>query len=149
VTSPITYGECGCGCGTVGRLKKPHRDGIRCVSRKCSCRRCQGQRNRATGLAKQRIAARKVGVEPRSNEEHWSDPLFVTEVKSGKQCGPLARWWSTVVSQIDANQPDQHKARRAIAMPAGWGARGLVVVELDTWEQMIRPALTAAYGEER
>lgn len=150
-----TYAECGCGCGEYGALKRAHRDGTRCVARKCKCKRCQGTKSRRSGLRNQSVARKKLGVAPShkfgdANEENWHDPLFATEVKSGKQVGPVANWWARVAAQIDASQPDhggQHKARRAVAMPEGWGKRGLVVVELDEWERLVAPALAQVYGE--
>lgn len=144
-----TYATCGCGCGEYGVLKRAHRDGTRCVARKCKCRRCLGKKSSHGGRRKQAQAAKKLGVLNVADEERWHDPLFATEVKSGKQVGPVANWWGRVAAQIDASQPDhgaQHKARRAVAMPEGWGTRGLVVVELDEWERLIAPALEQVYG---
>jgi len=133
--------DCACGCGRYGH---PNKDG--CV-RGCTCRRCLGRRNRRKGLAKQNTARKALGVPASkfgdSNEERWQDERFATEVKSGKQCGPLVNWWRKVEAQVLANEADYGDRRRpvrAVAMPEGQ-SDGLVVVRLSTWEQVIRPAL--------
>lgn len=136
-------GDCGCGCGRYGT---PGRTG--CV-RGCGCARCTGRRNRRKGLAKQSQARKALGVPANrfgdSNEERWTDGLFANEVKSGKQCGPLANWWRKVEAQVHANEADhgdRHRPVRAVAMPEGW-SDGLVVVRLSTWQDIVRPALEA------
>lgn len=156
----MTYGElikskdyCGCGtptCELFGTLKAPNLDGTACV-RGCKCRRCLGRRNRKSGLAKQRVAARALGVQNgkfvASNEESWGG-YFANEVKSGKQVGPVANWWARVEAQVLANEPDHGSRRkpvRAVAMPEGM-SDGLVVVRLSTWREHIAPALTEFYG---
>lgn len=143
------FGECECGCGAWGPLKRAHRDGTRCVARKCTCKRCTGKRSSHGGRRKQSVAAKKLGVLNVADEERWHDPLFSTEVKSGKQVGPAATAWLRAKQQIDASRPDhggQHKPARVVWMPSGWGSRGLVTVELDTWESLIAPALNEVYG---
>lgn len=147
--------ECGCGCGEFGTLKTPWANGQQCVARKCRCARCRGKQNRRSGLRKQSTARKALGVPGQkfgdANEERWSDNVFANEVKSGKQCGPLANWWLRVAAQVVANESDfgdRRRPVRAIAMPEGWGKRGLVVVELATWETLVRPALEEFYGPE-
>ena len=141
-------GDCGCGCGEYGTLKKPHRDGTSCVQRKCRCVRCRNGMNSRGGKRKQAKAAKKLGVVNVADEERWHDPLFATEVKSGKQCGPVSTAWRKARDQIDASRPDhggQHKPARVVWMPEG-RSDDLVTVTLDTWESVVRPALEEVYG---
>jgi hypothetical protein len=143
-------GECGCGCGRFGTLRKRPEGHVR----GCTCPRCTGQRNRRSGLDKQRRARTHLGVAPShrfgdANEERWNDPLFANEVKSGAQCGPVANAWRRAEAQVIANRPDHggaHKPTRVTWMPDGWGDRGLVTVTLATWDELVRPALEALYG---
>lgn len=147
--------ECGCGCGVFGTLKsKPNRRGVICVARKCRCVSCRNRINRKSGLDKQNKARKALGVPGNkfgdSNEERWSDNVFANEVKSGKQCGPLAAWWLRVEKQVRANEADFGDDRhpvRAVAMPEGW-SDGLVAVRLSTWQELVRPALEEFYGPE-
>lgn len=143
---------CGCGCELFGTLGRPDRNGRRHV-RGCGCNVCRGRRNRKQGLAKQTKAARQLGLVTGkfapSNEESYSG-YFANEMKSGKQCGPLANWWLRVEKQVEANRADhgdRHRPVRAVAMPAGWGD-GLVVVRLSTWRDHIGPALEEFYGSD-
>lgn len=145
--------SCGClddRCTAYGTLKKPNRDGTRCVARLCVCRRCTGRNNRKRGLDKQRKAAKALGVTGYvGNEEQWQS-IFRNEVKadllSAKVVGNA---WSRIVAQIDANRPDfgdDHRPARITVMPPGWGPRGIVMVETETWRTLIGPALTEFYG---
>lgn len=151
-------GDCECGvdgCGKYGTLGRPDNQGRRHV-RGCAdsgCRVCLGRRNRRKGLRKQTVARKALGVAPQkfgdANEERWADQHFANEVKSGKQCGPVANWWRRVEAQVLANEPDhggRHRPVRAVAMPEGWGKDGLVVVRLSTWRDQIGPALDEFYG---
>jgi hypothetical protein len=146
--------ECACGCGIVAALKaKAWKDGTRC-NRGCKCARCRGANNRRSGLKKQNTARKALGIPlgkfGSSNEEKWSDNVFANEVKSGQQCGPLFTWWQKVEKQVRANEADFGDTRRpvrAVAMPAGT-SRGLVVVELETWRDVIAPALDEFFGSD-
>lgn len=146
--------ECGCGCGAYGTLKPENRAGIRCVARVCKCAACRGRANRKRGLAKQRTAAKKLGLARgpflASNEENWSDNMFRNEVKSDKlSAGPVGNAWLRCVAQIDANRPDfgdTMRHPRVTFMPPGWGSRGLVVVTTETWAEIVRPAMDEFYG---
>lgn len=146
--------QCVADCGLFGTLGRPDRTGARHV-RGCACRVCMGRRNRRNGLSKQRVARKALGVKPQkfgdANEERWSDALFANEVKSGKQCGPLANWWNRVEAQVRSNESefgDRRRPARAVAMPEGWGHEGLVAVRLSAWRDVVAPALDAFYGEE-
>ncbi|HEV2928430.1 MAG TPA: hypothetical protein VGW74_07045 [Propionibacteriaceae bacterium] len=150
-----TKGTCGCtldACDLFGTLGRPDRDGRRHV-RGCGCPVCRGRRNRRSGQRKQRVARKALGVASQkfsdANEETWADQHFANEVKSGKQCGPVANWWRRVEAQVLANEADhgdRHRPVRAVAMPEGWGSDGLVVVRLSTWRDQIGPALDEFYG---
>lgn len=155
-------GHCQCGdprCldalgneGKFGSLGRPDRTGKR-HTKGCVCRVCSGRWNKRNGHAKQRVARKALGVAPRkygdTHEETWADAYFANEVKSGKQCGPVANWWRKVEGQVLANEADHGDRRRpvrAVAMPEGWGSDGLVVVRLSTWRDQIGPALDEYYG---
>lgn len=138
--------------GMFGALGRPDRNGRR-HARGCPCPSCRGRRNRRSGLSKQREARKALGVAPQkygdTHEERWADTQFANEVKSGKQCGPVANWWRRVEAQVLANEADHGDRRRpvrAVAMPEGWGSDGLVVVRLSTWRDQIGPALDEFYG---
>ncbi len=140
-------------CPLFGTLLPESRDGKQRI-RNCGDPVARGKKNRRTGHAAQRKARKALGVASQkfsdAHEETWVDPLFRTEVKAGKQCGPLANWWARVRKQLDANEPDhgaRQRYRRAVAMPDNERGDGLVVVELSTWEQVISPALDAYWGE--
>lgn len=147
--------DCECGlesCTLFGTLGRPDRNGLRHV-RGCGCNGCRGRRNRRSGLRKQNTARKALGVVGQkfgdTNEERWADQLFANEVKSGKQCGPLANWWRKVEGQVLANEADHGDRRRpvrAVAMPEGWGDDGIVAVRLSTWREQIGPALDEFYG---
>jgi hypothetical protein len=140
-------GDCGCGCGIFGTVRKNG-----CV-RGCGCAKCRGKRNRTKGLAKQRAARKALGVAPShkfgdANEENWNDVLFQNEVKAGKQCGPAVTAWQRIELQAMSNQiaiGSRKKPVRAVLMPDGWGADGLVIVRLSTWQEIVRPALENTY----
>lgn len=116
--------------------------------RGCPCDRCNGKRNRKSGLDRQREARKALGIPPQkfgdANEERWADAHFRTEVKSGKQVGPFVNLWVRCEAQIDANRPDHGddgRPARVVAMPNDFGGDGLVVVRLSTWRDVIAPAL--------
>lgn len=146
---------CCCGCGRVAALRsKPWRDGSTHV-RTCECARCRGARNRRQGLRKQKVAQKALGV-PQSrygdtNEERWGDNVFANETKSGAQVGPVANFWTRTERQVMQNRSDfgsDLRPARIVAMPAGWGDDGVVLVRLSTWRTHVRPALDEFYGPE-
>jgi hypothetical protein len=123
--------------------------------RGCACRRCIGKRNRKSGLARQSVARKALGVPGNkfgdANEENWSDNMFANEVKSGKQCGPLETWFRRVEGQVLANRADhgdRSRPVRAVAMPEGWGDDGIVAMRLSAYRELVRPALDEFYGPE-
>jgi hypothetical protein len=147
-----TKGDCACGCGLFGTLRKRPEGHIR----GCNCPKCRGKRNRQKGLAKQREARKALGVAPShkfgdANEENWQDPLFANEVKSGAQIKAAVTAWTRIEAQVMSNQTavgSQRKPCRAVLMPDGWGKEGLVMVRLSTWTELIAPAMQVVYGDE-
>jgi hypothetical protein len=137
VTSNLkaNVGDCGCGCGAYGTLKKPWRsNNVRCVARKCSCRQCVGRNSKKSGGSKQSKAFTFLGV-PRSSfhpghEEHIGG-LVRAEVKSGGQVGPLWTRYKAAEAQSEAARPfGDHRPFVFVAMPEGV-SYGLVVVRTD------------------
>jgi hypothetical protein len=101
--------ECHCGCGAVGQLKSPWKDGSQCVVRKCACRRCKGRRNRKSGLEAQRRAAKRlnvpvVGSMRPGNEEDYQG-LLRMESKSGAIVRPLFTAYLKAETQSEAARP--------------------------------------------
>lgn len=97
--------SCGCGCGLVGGLRKPWRDGVQCV-RLCRCRRCLGQRNRNKGDSKAREARKALrlpGVNSR-HEELWGGPV-TTEIKAGAKAKPVGTAYERERRQALQNKP--------------------------------------------
>lgn len=116
--------ECGCGCGAYGTLKRPWRDGSRCVARRCSCRRCIGRQAGAKGRRKQSKAATALGI-PRSSihpghEEHFGGALRV-EIKSGKRdTGPGFTAYLRCEAQSEIHRAiGDHRPFAAVLMPEG------------------------------
>ena len=145
-------------CPIFGTLLPASRDGQRRI-RNCGDPVARGKRSRKSGLSAQRTARKRLGVAPShkfgdANEERWVDPLFANEVKSGAQCGPVRTAFLKAEAQILSNEPDhgaQHKAPRVTWMPVDFRDRngqpdGIVSVRLSVWEELVTPALDAAYG---
>lgn len=128
-------GECGCGCGQYGTLKKPNRAGVRCVIRTCKCRSCRGRADRRTGKKKQGTAARRLGIPTNGietgHEEHYAGALRI-EVKSGdREAGPVWTRYAACEAQSEAARPiGDHRPFAAVFMPKGQ-SEGLVVVRLS------------------
>lgn len=136
-----------------GRVWNCRKDDPACTYDK-PCRSCLGRRNRRSGLAKQRVARKALGIPDAkvasvlSNEEGWRDPHFRDEVKSGAQTKPAATRFLAAEKQADANKAvGDFRDFRHVLMPPDWGAEGLVQVRLSVWTKVIRPALLAYWGE--
>lgn len=143
VTSNLkeNVGECGCGCGAFGTLKKPWRsNGVQCVARRCSCRQCMGKQSKKKGGRKQSKAFTSLGV-PRSSmhpghEEHLGGSVRA-EVKSGSQVGPIVTRYLAAEAQSEAARPfGDNRPFVFVAMPEGvsWG---LLVVRTDRLEETV------------
>ena len=138
-------GECGCGCGDFGALRKrPGRDGT-VHTKRCGCGSCQGRRNRDMGDRKARQARRRLGLGGANtrHEEHWRGRLRV-ESKAGEQVGPIATRFQAAEAQSAAQRAiGDDRPFAFVAMPAGWGSDGIVLVRLSEWERSIGPLLEA------
>ena len=133
-------GECGCGCGLFGTLKKPNRAGIRCVKRDCKCASCRGRANKRKGQRKQASAVTALGI-PRSSihpghEEFLPGSLRV-EVKAGAQIKPAVTAYLRCEAQSEAERPiGDHRPFAAVMMPDGT-KDGLVVVRLSNLNEFV------------
>ena len=110
------------------------------------CPSCRGRRNRTQGLRKQRAARKALGVPPsrfhgeQGNEENWRWK-FRTEVKSGKQVGPMVTRYLLAESQANSNKAEGDARPFAfVAMPAGM-SDGFICLRLSTWRREIAPYL--------
>lgn len=101
-------GDCGCGCGKYGTLKKPNRKGVACVARKCKCRSCINKQNPKRGDAKARKGRKILGLGGANtrHEEHWGGPSR-SEFKSGKSTGAntVALHYEKCRAQSEAARP--------------------------------------------
>jgi hypothetical protein len=135
-------GECGCGCGAFGTLKRPSADGTRCVARQCKCKRCIGRANKRRGQAKQRQAAKALGVKlgglGAGHEENWR-AAFRTEVKATKRhAGPVHTAYLDMRAQSEASRPiGDHRPFVATVMPPGV-SYGLLIVRTDDLSAVIQ-----------
>ena len=116
-------------------------------TRKVPCNACRGERNRRSGLRKQRAARKALGVpdarvaSAASNEENWRH-LFRWEVKSGQMARSAATRYLEAEKQAEANKAvGDPRPFGAILMPQGWGSEGLVMVRLSVWRRHIAPEL--------
>lgn len=134
-------GDCGCGCGLYGTLKKPWSNGQQCVARLCKCKRCVGGASGKLGRRKQSKAATALGI-PRSSihpghEEHFGGSVRV-EVKSGKgDTGPTFTAYLRCETQSEASRAiGDHRPFAAVLMPADT-SDGLVVVRLSNLHEFV------------
>lgn len=139
-------------CPMYGSLLKASKDGRHRI-KGCGDIVKRNTRNRSSGLGKQRVARKALGIPPNkfgdSNEERWADPLFANEIKSGAQVRPAATAYLNAERQILSNEPDhggQRKPARVTIMPENFSGDGIVMVRLSTWRELIRPALEDYYG---
>ena len=131
----------------TGRVWACPKEAAECC-RKTPCRSCLGRRNRRKGRVKQNAARKALGVpdagfsSKAANEENWRDPFFVDEVKSGKQCGPVATRFLLWERQAVQNRAvGDLRVPRVTAMPEGWGSDGIVMVRASVWKSVVVPAL--------
>lgn len=130
-------GDCGCGCGAHGTLKKPNRKGIRCVARVCKCVSCRNRNNRKRGLTKQRQAAVALGLDVGkflpSDEEAMGGNVRMECKATKAEAGPVWTAFSKVEAQSEAARPiGDHRPFVAVFMPPGEGKDGLAVVRLSS-----------------
>jgi hypothetical protein len=150
VTEHVSYmkdaGDCGCGCGAYGTLKKPNRAGIRCVNRVCKCRSCMGKNNRRKGDRKAATARKQLGAMGANSrhEEHWGGALRI-EAKAGAQVGPILTRYLAAKNQSEAARPIGDNRPFVMAAMPDRGP-GLLVVEIDELAQIVA-ALLENWGE--
>ena len=112
-------GNCECGCGEYGTLKRPWRsNGKRCVARKCQCKQCTGKVSRTKGDTKAREARTALGI-PGANtrhEEHLGG-LIRWEAKTGAQVKPM--WTAFLKAETQSEQQRPFGDHRPFVMTAG------------------------------
>lgn len=121
-------GECACGCGLFGTLRKRPVGHIR----GCNCPKCRGKRNRSKGDAKARKARKALGIPGvmSRHEEHFGGRLRV-EMKAGKQVGPIETRFNDAWAQSEAARPiGDHRRFMMVAMPDG-SSDGIVLMRLS------------------
>jgi len=129
------------GCGLYGTLGRPDRAGLRHV-RGCRCKRCLGRRARRSGVAKQRVARRALGIDGPSlgadHEENWRGRVRV-EVKSGhRESVPVQTRFLGCEAQSEAARSiGDNRPFMAIFMPPGT-SDGLVVIRLSQLAEVAR-----------
>jgi hypothetical protein len=112
-------------------------------TRRAPCRSCLGRRSRRGGLAKQRAAARALGVPSakfhgqNGNEESWRYAVRI-EVKSGAQVGPIATRYLLAEKQSEQNRAvGDGRAFMMIAMPRDWASEGLAIIRLSALRELL------------
>jgi hypothetical protein len=123
-----TKGDCACGCGLFGTLRKRPLNHIR----DCLCRQCMGKRNRSKGDSKARVARKALGLTGANtrHEEHWGGGLRV-EVKAGAQVGPIWTRFRDARNQSEVQRPiGDNRPFAMVAMPDGQKS-GLIIISLD------------------
>jgi hypothetical protein len=148
-----TKGDCECvstrevedgsawGCGLFGTLGRPDRHGRRHV-RGCPCKVCLGRRARRSGVTKQRVARRALGISGPSlgadHEENWRGRVRV-EVKSGhRESVPVQTRFLACEAQSEAARSiGDNRPFMAIFMPPGT-SDGLVVIRLSQLAEVAR-----------
>lgn len=123
--------------GTLGR---PGRDGKRRV-KGCNDKVAMGKRNRTKGLAKQRVARKKLGLASTgfsnsSNEEDWTG-VFRVECKAGAQVGPIAtRFNQARLQSLAAKSLGDLRPFCMLAMPDG-SRDGIVLMSLSEFAELV------------
>jgi hypothetical protein len=123
-------GECGCGCGLFGGLKKtPMKDGLRHV-KGCQCARCRGRNYKRSATGRENRIAKRVGGEraPLSGALSGYDirvPLegggwaFIEETTQANFCRGLDKWWGTAVVQLKLSRLLHRKDGLRVVMTPG------------------------------
>lgn len=132
-------GPCGCGCGLEGVLRaRPWRDGVICVKRGCSCKRCLGKRSRAKGDSRARQARKAMAI-PGANsrhEEHWAGGVR-TEMKAGAQVKPAVTAYLRMEAQSEQERPvGDNRPFVGVALPDG-SKDGVVMFRLSKLNETI------------
>lgn len=125
------------GCPRFGTLGRASRDGRRRV-RNCGDPAARGKRNRTKGDAKARRARRKLGLGGHltRHEENWGG-MVRTEIKAGKQVGPIYTRFQDAKAQSDAAKAmGDIRPFVMVAMPEGT-SKGIVLMDLDEFAEII------------
>ena len=123
-----TKGDCACGCGLFGTLRKRPENHVR----GCPCARCMGKRNRSKGDSKARKARKVLGIKGAMtrHEEHWGGGVRV-EVKAGAQVNPIWTRFRLAEQQSEQHRPiGDNRPFILVAMPDDMND-GLVVMRLS------------------
>ena len=121
-------GDCVCGCGLFGTLRKRPENHVR----GCNCASCRGKRNRAKGDSKARKARKALNLQGSNtrHEEHWSGTVRV-EVKAGAQINPIWTRYRLAEEQSEQQRPfGDSRPFIMVAMPDGMND-GLVIFRLS------------------
>lgn len=130
-------GDCACGCGLYGTLRKNPPDHIR----DCKCKKCMGRRNRTKGDSKARRARTQLGIAGVNSrhEELWGGILRV-EIKAGAQVGPI--YTRFLLAEQQSNQAcaiGDIRPFAMIAMPDGT-SDGIVLMRLSYFKGFMAQA---------
>lgn len=100
-------GDCPCGCGAYGTLKRPRADGSRCVARKCPCIRCRNKRNQRRGRSRQAQALRRAGYRGKYTPHHEEQARWWWrwEHKDGKFARTVVTAYKRERAQSEAERP--------------------------------------------
>lgn len=102
------WGPCECGleaCGLSGTLRKPWRNGLRCV-RGCPCPHCLGKRSRQKGDGKARVARKALNITGvNSRHEELVGGLVRWEAKAGAQVRPMWTAYTKAEAQSERARP--------------------------------------------
>lgn len=132
-------GACGCGCEVFGTFRaRPWRDGVLCVRRGCSCKRCLGKRSRAKGDSRARQARKALNIAGANSrhEEHWAGAVR-TEMKAGGQVKPAVTAFLRMEAQSEQERPvGDTRPFVGVALPDG-SKDGVVMFRLSKLEQTV------------
>lgn len=124
-------------CPMFGTLGRADRRGVRRV-RGCADPAARGRRNRTKGDSKARRARKKLGLGGHltRHEENWGG-LFLCEVKSGAQVGPIAtRFQAAKAQSYAAKALGDIRPFIMVAMPDGT-SKGIVLMDLDDFSEIV------------
>lgn len=123
-------GDCACGCGLFGALRKRPLNHVK----RCNCKQCSGKRNRAKGDSKARQARKALGIAGANtrHEELWGGDVRV-EVKAGAQIRPVFTAFLKCEMQSEQHRPiGDTRPFMLVCMPDGT-KDGLVVMRLSDY----------------
>ena len=123
-------GDCACGCGLFGTLRKRPEGHIR----GCNCAKCRGKRNRQKGDSKARQARKALGITGVNSrhEEVWGGAIRV-EVKAGAQVKPVVTAFLRCEIQSEQHRPvGDTRPFMLVVMPDG-AKDGFVVMRLSDY----------------